>query len=101
MLESLDRTFGRDPMLAARVSWNRPAGGFFLTMTLPFEFDDEHLQRCARDYRVIVCPMSFFSPMADRRSQIRLSFSYVSPEQIDHGIERLFAFVTDCVRETP
>ena len=100
MLESLDRTFGRDPMLAARVSWNRPAGGFFLTMTLPFEFDDEHLQRCARDYRVIVCPMSFFSPMADRRSQIRLSFSYVSPEQIDHGIERLFAFVTDVARET-
>ena len=44
--------------------------------------------------------MSFFSPMADRRSQIRLSFSYVSPEQIDHGIERLFAFVTDVARET-
>lgn len=99
MLACLDRTFGTDPTLRARVSWNRPAGGFFLTMTLPFEMTDQRLQRCARDYQVIVCPMSFFSPMAERRSQIRLSFSYVSPEQIDLGIERLFAFVTDVARE--
>jgi (S)-3,5-dihydroxyphenylglycine transaminase len=98
MLERLEHHFGADPVLRDRVSWNRPAGGFFLTMTLPFEFDDEHLQRCARDHRVIVCPMSFFSPKAERRRQIRLSFSYVSSEQIDLGIARLFEFVSDVMR---
>jgi (S)-3,5-dihydroxyphenylglycine transaminase len=97
MLARLEQTFGADPVLRDRVHWNRPAGGFFLTMTLPFEFDDDHLQRCA-NRGVIVCPMSFFSSKPERRKQIRLAFSYVSAEQIDLGIQRLFELVRDVVR---
>ncbi|HYN20215.1 MAG TPA: PLP-dependent aminotransferase family protein [Thermoanaerobaculia bacterium] len=75
------------------VQWNRPEGGFFLTLSLPFEFDDDCLQACARDFGVIVCPMSFFSLAGGREREVRLSFSYVTPEQIEEGIRRFARFV--------
>jgi (S)-3,5-dihydroxyphenylglycine transaminase len=75
------------------VSWNRPAGGFFITLDLPFEFDADCLEECARDFGVICCPMTFFSLTAGRERQVRLSFSYVSPAEIDEGIARFARFV--------
>jgi (S)-3,5-dihydroxyphenylglycine transaminase len=94
----------RDAMLAALaeslgdvpgVTWNRPAGGFFLTVTLPFEFAAADLRECARTYGVIVTPMRFFAAGSPRVHQIRLSFSYVEPQSIGEGIRRLAAFVRD------
>ena len=78
-----------------RVSWTRPAGGFFLTVDLPFAFDDACLHRCARDYGVIVCPMTFFALSPGRESQVRLSFSYVTERQIEEGVGRFAQFVRD------
>jgi (S)-3,5-dihydroxyphenylglycine transaminase len=80
------------------VSWQRPAGGFFLPMTLPFEFGPAELRRCALDYNVIVSPMRFFCMGRPRANQIRLSFSYVEPEEIRRGIADLARFVTDGCR---
>jgi (S)-3,5-dihydroxyphenylglycine transaminase len=91
MLACLEERLGRAP----GVRWNRPEGGFFLTVWLPFEFDDACLQACARDYGVIVCPMSFFALSAGRERQVRLSFSYVSEAQIEEGIARFARFVRD------
>lgn len=101
MVTCLQERFGRDGLLAGSVAWNRPEGGFFLTVDLPFEFTDEMLWSCARDYGVIVCPMPFFSVASDaagrtgRERQIRLSFSYVTPDEIEEGIARLARFVHD------
>jgi len=75
------------------VKWNRPNGGFFLTMNLPFPFGREELQACSSEYGVIVCPMRFFSLMPGRESQIRLSFSYVDEKNIRSGIRGLASFV--------
>ncbi len=97
MLAALEERLGDVP----GVRINRPAGGFFLTVELPFPFDDECLQTCARDYGVIVCPMSFFSLSAGREHQVRLSFSYVTEEQIAEGIGRFARFVRDRVAATP
>ena len=93
----------RDVMVAAleahfagrrdEIEWHVPAGGFFLPMTLPFEFGPRELRRCALDHGVIVCPMRFFCIGAPRARQIRLSFSYVAPDDIARGIERLAGFV--------
>jgi (S)-3,5-dihydroxyphenylglycine transaminase len=88
MIECLSREFGD----LKGVTWNRPGGGFFLTLELPFEFGVPELKQCAADYGVIVCPMSFFSLWSGRRSQVRLSFSYVTPDEIVLGIERLSHF---------
>jgi (S)-3,5-dihydroxyphenylglycine transaminase len=98
MLASLEEHFGGDPALAAAVSWNRPEGGFFLNLTLPFEVTEARVTACARDYGVIVCPMSFFSVLGERggrNREVRLSFSYVTPAEIERGIERLARFVRD------
>lgn len=96
MLACLEEHLGDAP----GVCWNRPEGGFFLTVRLPFEFGDDCLQACARDHGVIVCPMSFFALSPGRERQVRLSFSYVTEEQIEEGIGRFARFVRDRLAAT-
>ena len=92
----------RDQMLASLathmhglegVSWNRPSGGFFLVVTLPFEFDDECLRLCAAEFGVICTPMRYFTLTQSWRNAVRLAFSYVTPDQIDRGIAGLARFI--------
>jgi (S)-3,5-dihydroxyphenylglycine transaminase len=83
------------------VEWNRPQGGFFLTVGLPFAFDDACLESCARDYGVICCPMSYFALTPGRERQVRLSFSYVTPEQIEEGVARFARFVRQRLAAAP
>jgi (S)-3,5-dihydroxyphenylglycine transaminase len=91
MLQALESAFaGVD---RAAVSWNRPAGGFFLTLFLPFAFDDATLRACADEAGVIVVPMSYFSLCEGREYQVRLSFCSNTPEEIEIGIARLAAFI--------
>jgi (S)-3,5-dihydroxyphenylglycine transaminase len=92
LLAALAREFAG---LEGRVRWSRPAGGFFATMTLPFEFGVVELRRCAAEYGVVVCPMRFFSLTDDRRTQVRLSFSSVTEAQIEAGARRFARFVRD------
>jgi (S)-3,5-dihydroxyphenylglycine transaminase len=91
MVQRLSEHLGHTP----EVRWNRPEGGFFLTVDLPFAFDDACLESCARDYGVICCPMAFFALTSGRERQVRLSFSYVTPEEIDQGVERFARFVKE------
>jgi (S)-3,5-dihydroxyphenylglycine transaminase len=96
MLRALDEHFGGDPALAGAVSWNRPEGGFFLTLALPFAFGAAELDACAREFGAIVCPMPFFEVLpgrGGREREIRLSFSYVPEARIEEGIARLARFV--------
>lgn len=97
MLESLAKQFESDPLLAGQVRWNRPGGGFFLTVELPFAFGKEQMQLCAEQYGVICCPMQFFSLLGRCKNQVRLSFSYVSENEIKEGIARFGAFVREQV----
>nr|AGS49762.1 alpha-aminoadipate aminotransferase [uncultured bacterium esnapd15] len=75
------------------VRWNEPSGGFFLSLTVRFEADDAALTRCAEEFGVIWTPMRYFHPDDGGRQAIRLSVSYLSPEEIDKGITRLVAFI--------
>lgn len=93
MLQSLAHHFGGDLLLADRVSWNHPHGGLFLTMRLPFAMTTELLQQCAELYGVICCPMSYFAFRPGHEQEIRLSFSVVSPAEIEQGIQKLGNFV--------
>lgn len=92
LLAALETSFSA-PGLAGRVRWNRPAGGFFLTVELPFEFDEASVREAAGEHGVIVCPMSYFALTPGRERQVRLSFSYVSPPQIEEGVRRFAGFV--------
>jgi len=95
MVAALEKSFGERDLLD-RVRWNVPGGGFFLTLDLPFEFGEAAVAEAASgEAGVIVCPLSFFSLTPGHEHQVRLSFSYVSPEEIDLGVERLAAFVAE------
>jgi len=100
LVEGLAARFGpRSP-----VSWNVPAGGFFVVVTVPFAVDDALLARSARDYGVLWTPMHhFYDTGGDGREGVRamrLSCSVVTQEQIDTGLDRLARLITDeLVRE--
>jgi (S)-3,5-dihydroxyphenylglycine transaminase len=75
------------------VRWNHPAGGFFLSLELPFPFDAYAAAECAGEEGVIVMPMCFFSSDSAYDNMIRLSFSSVEPQQICDGIQALAHYV--------
>lgn len=89
LLAALDKHFSGAP-----VSWNRPEGGFFVVVTVPFAADIAALERAAADFEVLWTPMSDFYVDGGGTRQLRLSCSAVPPELVDEGIRRLAAFVT-------
>ena len=94
MLESLAHHFPSTEAWAEKIKWNRPVGGFFLVINLPFKVTAELLKECVENYSVIFCPMSFFclDPEAGAY-QIRLAYSPRTHEEIREGIGRLSDFV--------
>jgi len=89
MLRALAATMPSD------VSWTRPAGGFFIWLTLPPGTSATRVAERARERGVDVLPGSacFFQPSSDRA--LRLCYSFATAEQIREGIARL----ADAVRE--
>lgn len=88
-LRELERNFPAE----LGVRWNRPSGGFFLAMQVPFRADNAALTRAAQDFGVIWTPMSYFYPQGGGDHTIRLSTSYLTEYDIQEGIARLARFV--------
>ena len=95
MLTHLAATFAD---LSGQISWNRPEGGFFLTLTLPFPFRRREAEICASDYGVLVMPLSFFALGTEEDYRVRLAFSNATPELIADGVVRLGRFVRDALQ---
>ena len=87
MLAALERT------MPAGVRWTHPEGGFFSWLTLPSGVDAVDLARRAVEQGVGIVPGAPFFPDGRGGDNVRLSFSMVSEEQIDVGIERLASLV--------
>jgi (S)-3,5-dihydroxyphenylglycine transaminase len=92
-LRQLDLCFPAERRDALGVRWNKPSGGFFLTMRVPFRADNAALARSAQDFGVIWTPMSYFYPDGGGDDSIRLSVSYLSEADIVAGISRLAGFI--------
>ena len=92
LVAELDRAFGE---YGGAVCWNCPQGGFFLSLTLPFEFGQREVLECAGRFEVIPMPMQFFALDRSRRNQVRLAFSNLSPDTIATGIGRFARFVRE------
>ena len=97
MLHALDIYFPSTEYWVKGIKWNRPSGGFFLTLTLPFDLTDDDLVDSATKYKVLWTPMKYFFLEDGASKDIRLSYSYVTPEQIRLGIESLSKFVREQV----
>ncbi|MGG1948157.1 PLP-dependent aminotransferase family protein [Trinickia sp. NRRL B-1857] len=90
LLRALDLAFGAGH---EGVAWNRPEGGFFLSLSLPFEFGRDETAACAREQGVIVMPMTFFTLDETHRKEVRLAFSNTDEGEIEAGVARLARYV--------
>ncbi|MGN9776867.1 PLP-dependent aminotransferase family protein [Micromonospora sp. H33] len=86
---------GRRFPAGSPVRWSVPTGGFFVVVTVPFPVDDALLHRSAREYGVLWTPMAHFYGDGAPVHALRLSVSAVTPAEIDVGLDRLAALVTD------
>ncbi len=77
----------------AKITWNVPEGGYFMSLTLPIDIDKNDVIDCAKHYKVIATPMSFFHLTNEGGNQIRIAYSYVGEDLIDTAIERLSRFL--------
>jgi (S)-3,5-dihydroxyphenylglycine transaminase len=77
------------------VSWNAPAGGFFVVVTLPFEAGDDLLEYSAREHGVLWTPMSHFYGEGGGQHQARLACSQLTSGEIETGLDRFATLVTE------
>ncbi|MBX5474873.1 MAG: PLP-dependent aminotransferase family protein [Thermoleophilia bacterium] len=89
MLEALERHLPPD------ASWTRPEGGYFVWVDLPSGPDATKLLPLAEEAGVTFVPGTDFFPggRGGERS-LRLAFSFVSPDEIGAGVERLAGLLT-------
>jgi (S)-3,5-dihydroxyphenylglycine transaminase len=97
VLDGLARRF-RSGATSFEVTWNVPAGGFFVVVTLPFEAGDELLEYSAREHGVLWTPMSHFYGEGGGRHQVRLACSQLTTEEIETGLDRFAALVAGQLR---
>lgn len=90
--DGLSRRF--PPHGPSDVRWNRPAGGFFVVVTMPFPVDDALLERSARGHGVLWTPLRHFYG-AGGGDQMRLSVGVMTPDQIELGLDRLSSLVAE------
>ncbi len=94
----------RDAMLSALeeyappgVEWTEPEGGFFTWVTLPEGADTGALLPKAQAAGVSYIPGAQNFPRSDGRRHMRLSFSFLPPEELTEGIRRLCSVLRDAV----
>jgi len=75
------------------VSWNVPEGGFFLVVTLPFNFTMADAEACAETCKLLVVPVASFSLSNRPDNRVRLSFSYAPLADIPEGVARFSRFI--------
>ncbi|MFB9251193.1 PLP-dependent aminotransferase family protein [Sphaerisporangium melleum] len=69
--------------------WTRPAGGFFVWVTLPDGLDAKAILPRAVAERVAFVPGTGFFADGSGRRNMRLSYCYPEPERIREGVRRL------------
>ena len=92
MLESLAEHMPAD------ATWTEPDGGFFVWVELPEGIDADEMLEVAADEGVTYLPGSHFYVDRERSNDLRLSFSHVTPEEMDAGVAAL-ARATETARE--
>ena len=92
----------RDAMLAAladqmpaATTWTRPAGGFYVWLTLPDGLDAKAMLPRAVTNRVAYVPGTAFYADGFGSQCMRLSYCHPTPERITEGVRRLGAVIKE------
>ena len=91
MMELLEKYF-RD-----LAEWNRPAGGFFIWVRLKNRISAEQLFNRALKEGLLILPGSVYD--MGYSSAIRLTYGYLSPEEMDRSMRRLSEILRGMIRE--
>jgi 2-aminoadipate transaminase len=76
-------------LMPAGTTWTHPTGGLFVWATLPEGLDSKAMMPRAIAARVAYVPGTGFYADGTGRNNMRLNFSYSSPERLREGIRRL------------
>lgn len=93
LLAALDRHIDSDFRTRYGITWNRPDGGFFVRVRLPFCVDENLLHESAGQFGVLWTPMRNFYMTDAGNNDIRLSCSYLSKALIEEGAARFSRFL--------
>ena len=92
----------RDAMLMALLEhfpadarWTRPAGGFYVWVTLPAYFDTRSMLAAAVERRVAYVPGTAFYADGSGKERMRLAYCYPPEERIEEGVRRLGELLRD------
>ncbi|WP_035781803.1 aminotransferase-like domain-containing protein [Arthrobacter sp. H14] len=91
MLEALEK------YMPEGVSWTRPAGGFFVWVTLPDGVNTYPLLQKAIDAGVVFIPGAAFTPSDEPSNNLRLAFSAVGGDDIAEGVRRLAPVLQEAI----
>ncbi|MCG2870273.1 MAG: PLP-dependent aminotransferase family protein [Vulcanisaeta sp.] len=81
------------------VSWTKPSAGMFIWLTVPENIDTgEMLEIAIKKYGVAYVPGKSFYPNEEKRNNMRLNFTYPTPQEIFEGIRRLALAIRDYVQ---
>ncbi|MFI9380871.1 PLP-dependent aminotransferase family protein [Kutzneria sp. NPDC052558] len=80
-----------DQHLPAGCTWTKPAGGFYVWLTVPEGLDTKAMLPRAVTQRVAYVPGTAFYADSFGSRQMRLSYCYPTPERIREGVRRLAA----------
>ncbi|HSF26601.1 MAG TPA: PLP-dependent aminotransferase family protein [Actinomycetes bacterium] len=91
-----------DDLMPAGCTWTKPAGGFFVWLTLPEGLDAKAMLPRAVTNRVAYVPGTGFYSDGFGSRCMRLSYCYPTPERIWEGVRRLAAVLRQeiALRET-
>ncbi|MES9603542.1 aminotransferase class I/II-fold pyridoxal phosphate-dependent enzyme [Actinomadura sp. NPDC000929] len=92
MLESLDQ------LMPDGCTWTRPAGGFFVWLTLPEGLDAKAMAPRAIAERVAYVPGTGFYADGTGHRHMRLSYCFPEPHRIREGVRRLAGVVEQEIR---
>jgi DNA-binding transcriptional MocR family regulator len=87
MLSALSR------MMPPECHWTRPAGGFFVWLTLPDGINSKAMLPRAISSRVAYVPGTGFYADGSGAQYARLCYSLPTPERINEGIRRLTSVI--------
>ncbi|GIG57986.1 GntR family transcriptional regulator [Longispora fulva] len=84
-----------DDFMPAGTQWTRPAGGFYVWLTLPDGLDSKAMVPRAINNRVAYVPGTGFYADGTGRQNLRLSYCFPPPERIREGVRRLAATIEE------
>ncbi len=82
-------------LMPVGTNWTRPAGGFYVWLTLPEGLDSKVMQPRALTARIAYVPGIGFYADGQGGRDLRLSYCFPEPERIREGVRRLAGVVEE------